>query len=128
MGRSANALARAAAFGTVILSPDAAIRWRIAGSTLEQSTNGGGDWRPVSSGVATQLTAGVAPSASVCWVVGQAGVVLRSTAGRTFSRLPFPERVDLSAVRATDARSATVTTVDDRTFETTDGGITWARR
>ena len=126
--RSANTLARAATLGAVIVSPDAAIRWRIAGSLLEQSTNGGADWQPVATGVTTELSAGVAPATSVCWVVGRSGVVLRSTDGRSFSRLPFPEMADLSAVRATDARSASVTTADGRIFETTDGGRTWARR
>jgi photosystem II stability/assembly factor-like uncharacterized protein len=35
---------------------------------------------------------------------------------------------DLSAVKATDARSASVSTVDGRTFSTTDGGATWRRQ
>ena len=39
----------------------------------------------------------------------------------------FPEITDLSAVRATDARAASVTTADGRTFGTTDGGSTWIR-
>lgn len=126
--RSANTLARAATPGAVIVSPDAAIRWRITGSLLEQSTNGGADWQAVSTGVTTELIAGVAPATSVCWVVGRGGVVLRSTDGRSFSRLPFPEITDLAAIRAPDARSATVTTVDGRTFETIDGGIIWQRQ
>jgi photosystem II stability/assembly factor-like uncharacterized protein len=112
----------------VIVSPDAAIRWRFTGSILERSTNSGSAWQPVSTGVTSPLTAGVAPATDVCWVVGQGGVVLRSTDGRSFSRLPFPEMTDLSAVRASDARSATVTTVDGRAFETADGGLTWERR
>jgi photosystem II stability/assembly factor-like uncharacterized protein len=61
-------------------------------------------------------------------VAGRAGVVLLSTDGRRFSRVPFPETMDLSAVRATDARSASVSTTDGRTFSTIDGGVTWTSR
>jgi len=39
----------------------------------------------------------------------------------------FPEIADLSAVRATDARSASVSSADGRTFTTSDGGMTWTR-
>jgi photosystem II stability/assembly factor-like uncharacterized protein len=35
---------------------------------------------------------------------------------------------DLSAVTATDAATATVTTADGREFNTTDAGKTWIRR
>jgi photosystem II stability/assembly factor-like uncharacterized protein len=60
-------------------------------------------------------------------VVGKAGAVLLTTDGVTWRRVAFPEMADLSAVRATDARSATVSTVDGRMFTTTDGGETWSR-
>jgi photosystem II stability/assembly factor-like uncharacterized protein len=80
--------------------------------------------------MAAELTAGAAPSASVCWLVGRAGVVLRTTDGRTWRRVPFPEMTDLSAVRAIDADGnvASVSTADGRTFSTTDGGATWVSR
>jgi photosystem II stability/assembly factor-like uncharacterized protein len=35
---------------------------------------------------------------------------------------------DLSGVRASDARTATVSTIDGRTFATTDGGQTWRQQ
>ena len=111
-----------------IVSPDPSVRWRIAGSVVQRSTNGGARWEAVSTGVASQLTAGAAPSASVCWLVGRGGVVLLSTDGRSWRRVAFPETTDLSAVRATDARAASVSTADGRTFSTTDGGATWVRR
>jgi photosystem II stability/assembly factor-like uncharacterized protein len=64
----------------------------------------------------------------VCWVVGRGGVVLLSTDGRSWRRLAFPEPTDLSGVRARDARAASVSTADGRTFSTTDGGLTWVPR
>ena len=82
-----------------IVSPDPAVRWRIAGSVVQRSTDGGARWDAVPTGVASPLTAGAAPSASVCWVVGRGGVVLLSTDGRTWRRVAFPEMTDLSAVR-----------------------------
>jgi photosystem II stability/assembly factor-like uncharacterized protein len=35
--------------------------------------------------------------------------------------------VNLTAVRASDAKTAVVTTSDGRQFSTTDGGATWSR-
>ena len=121
LGRTANI----AAPGIVILSPDPRIRWRISGSALEYSSTGGASWAPVPTGVTAALTAGAAPSSTVCWVVGRGGTVLVSADGRMWQRVAFPENVDLTAVRATDARAASVSTGDGRTFSTTDAGASW---
>jgi photosystem II stability/assembly factor-like uncharacterized protein len=61
----------------------------------------------------------------VCWIVGAAGTVARSTDGQTWQQVTFPEAIDLSAVRASDAAHALVTATDGRTFATADGGRTW---
>jgi hypothetical protein len=72
-------------------------------------------------------TARSSPSPRVIWLVGRGGTVHRSIDGRTFTPVPFPETVDLTAVTASDERRATVTTVDGRRFETEDAGLTWRR-
>ena len=109
-----------------ITSPDSSVRWRIGGGgSVEHTTNGGATWEAVPTGIGVDLTAGAAPSRLVCWLVGRAGTVLLSTDGRTWRRVLFPDMTDLVAVQATDARIATVTTADGRTFRTTDGGRTW---
>jgi len=109
-----------------IASPDPTVRWRIApGGSVERTANGGTTWEAVPTGAGAELTAGASPSAAVCWLVGRAGTVLLSTDGRTWRQLPFPEMIDLAAVQAPDARTATVTTADGRMFRTTDGGLTW---
>lgn len=127
LARSANGLAGTITVANQIVSPNPSIRWRITGSVVEHSTDGGSSWAAVPTGVAAELTAGAAPSTLVCWLVGRGGVVLLTTDGRTWRRLAFPEMADLSAVRATDARTASVSTADGRAFTTSDGGATWDR-
>jgi pyruvate/2-oxoglutarate dehydrogenase complex dihydrolipoamide acyltransferase (E2) component len=85
-------------------------------------------WPAPPSNAAGQITGGSAPSDAVCWIIGRAGTVFRSTDHQTWQRVNFPESVDLSSINATDPRSATVVTVDGRTFSTTDGGVTWTQR
>jgi len=109
-------------------SPDASVRWRIfpaPGGRVARSIDGGATWQVQSANVTVALTAGAAPAATVCWLVGAAGTVVVSTDGRTWQRVPFPETIDLVAVRASDAANASVTTADGRTFSTSDGGKIW---
>jgi hypothetical protein len=109
-------------------SPDSGSRWRLGASgAIQRSADAGKTWVAQASGVATDLIAASAPSNTVCWIVGRSGVVLLSTDAATWRRLPFPEATDLREVTATDARTASVTTVDGRVFHTSDGGFTWAR-
>jgi hypothetical protein len=108
-----------------IAAPDGRHRWRVGAETIEFSQDAGRTWMPVRLTAGDSVTAGVSPSALVCWLAGRQGLVLIATDGTNFTRLPFPERVDLSAITATDARQATVTTVDGRTFRTADSGRTW---
>ena len=88
----------------------------------------GGGWPPPPGDMASAITTGSAPSTTVCWIVGRAGTVLRSTDQRTWERLDFPVAVDLTSVNATDAQSAAVVTADGRTFSTSDGGMSWTQR
>jgi len=111
-----------------VVSPTSLIRWRVGPrGLLQYSASGGAAWEQLSTSVTADLTAGASPSSTVCWVVGRAGTVLLTVDGRRFSTLPFPTAVDLTAVRATDARAAVVTTADGRQFSTTDGGSTWTQ-
>jgi photosystem II stability/assembly factor-like uncharacterized protein len=71
------------------------------------------------------MTAGAAPAADVCWIVGRLGAVWRTIDGQTLVRIPFPQPLDLLAVAAESATVAVVTAANGRTFRTTDGGQTW---
>ena len=111
-----------------IVSPDPAFRWRAgAAGVVHRTPDGGVTWTPQKTGITTDLTAGSSPARDVCWLVGRGGTVLLSSDGTTWQLRPFPERVDLVAVSAMDAKTATVTTSDGRRFSTTDGGATWSR-
>ncbi len=113
-----------------IAVPESSIRWRVVdGRTIQRSGDAGVTWenRHTEASDVT-LTAGVAPSSNVCWLVGRSGAITFTTDGRVWRRIKFPESADLTSVAAADARTATVTTADGRQFATTDGGRTWTRR
>jgi photosystem II stability/assembly factor-like uncharacterized protein len=55
------------------------------------------------------------------------GTVVLTTDGTQFTRLPFPDAVDLVSISATDDRHATVMSADGRTFRTDDQGKSWTR-
>ncbi|OFW46878.1 MAG: hypothetical protein A3J29_20100 [Acidobacteria bacterium RIFCSPLOWO2_12_FULL_67_14b] len=112
-----------------VVGADGSRRWRAgARAAVEYSDDGGRTWQPVSPPIEAEITASASPSPTICWLVGRAGVVLLTIDGRTFSRIPSPDTADLIAVTATDARSATVTTSDGRSFRTDDAGKTWRRQ
>lgn len=125
-GAAVGALSARQAFtATIVGSPAHSTRWRITGRRVERSTNGGTQWDPIALQSPGDLTAGSAPSASVCWIVGRLGAVFVTTDATMFVRLTFPEAVDLVSVTATDAQNATVRSADGRSWRTTDGGRSW---
>ncbi len=119
-----------------IAAPNAPARWRIRdGRVVEFAPTVGAPWgattmpaaAPSATPLSTGLTAGHASAATVCWIVGRDGLVLRTTDGRRFLRVSFPETIDLVDVHSIDARTASVTASDGRTFRTADAGATWRR-
>lgn len=101
-------------------------RWRVSATgAVERQVVSSSVWEPVAISPPATVLNGAAPSALVCWLVGRDGLVLRTTNGNAFTRISFPEAVDLLSVTATSAQAARVTAANGRTFETTDGGATW---
>jgi hypothetical protein len=100
-------------------------RWRLGTQGLIEHLASDGQWLRQDSGVSTALTAGAAPSPSVCWAVGTGGTILRTADGEHWQRLNSPTSANLAAVSAIDASSAVVTTTDGQRFSTSDGGRTW---
>ncbi len=113
---------------TTVVAPDRVAQWRFDASQVQHSTDRGVTWTAVDQIQASQIRAGSAPTASVCWLVGRDGLVLLTTDGSSWNRTPLPAAVDLVSVVATDARTASVTAIDGRQFQTTDGGRTWTIR
>jgi hypothetical protein len=106
--------------------PAGPVHWRILGNgSVERAIESPPIWQRVDLPDGVMVTAGDAPSPGVVWFVGREGVVLRSRNAAQFERVVFPERTDLSSVRALDAQQASVTTIDSRTYITMDGGATW---
>jgi photosystem II stability/assembly factor-like uncharacterized protein len=117
--------ARAAAV-IEIATLDPSLGWRIAGDRIERSEDGGKTWRVTRQNSSDGLTAGSAPSNEVCWFVGRAGRVLRTTnGGATFTDVSLAEPLDLASVAAVDAANSMVYSVVGRRFRTDDGGRTW---
>jgi hypothetical protein len=110
------------------VSPDPQRRWRVTSNGIERSEDGGRTWMPVRLAQGETITAGASPAPLVLWLVGRRGLVLLATDGTNFTRLPFPEAVDLTAVSSPDFRTAVVTTVDGRIFRTENAGRIWTRQ
>lgn len=100
--------------------------WRVGPQgSIERSDDAGATWQRQTSGVAADLLAGSAPSATVCWAVGRGGVVLRTLDGVAWTQLGSPSSLDLVSVEAASAKEATVTTSEGKRYITADGGRTW---
>ncbi len=119
--------ARLASAAPVIVSPDPSSRWRIVNDSIERSEDGGVSWVPIRAPGGESISGGTSPARSVCWLIGASGLVMVTADGVAFARVPLPERIDVTAISATDARSATVTTADGGRFRTEDSGRTWRR-
>lgn len=98
---------------------------RLSALVVRRGDDGTVTWDRRSSPIALRITAGASPSASVIWLAGKGGLVLLTVDGHRWRRVPFPLSVDLTAVQASSATEASVTTTDGRTFTTRDGGQTW---
>lgn len=107
------------------LSPDRRYRWRVNGVVVERSTDAGATWVALSGMPGAQILAIASPGPTTAWFVGRAGAVF-VVSESNWTRMTFPESIDLTAVRAVSAREAQVTTLDGRTFRTSDGGQTWS--
>ena len=119
-------------------APDGQTGWRFGlHGLIERITNANAaaadqKWTREKSPLHVDLLAGSAPSGTVCWIVGRAGAILRTTDGAKWQVIPSPASAardgvspDWVAVSARDANSATITSADNRTFTTTNAGHTW---
>jgi photosystem II stability/assembly factor-like uncharacterized protein len=100
--------------------------WRILSTDVIERSVDKLKWEAIAIDPPVQgLAGGAAPTATVCWIIGRAGLVLRTTDGKEFTRVTQPAPADLTSITAQDALRATVTTAGGQTFTTTDGGKSW---
>ena len=114
----------------LVSPPGSSVIWRAGRAGLiDFSKDNGSTWTRQSSGVLTDLLSGSAPSEQVCWIVGRFGAILLTTdGGAHWTLLSSPISEELGGVRATDALHSTIwNTPRTKSFETTDGGLTWKR-
>lgn len=110
----------------IISTPDPKAQWRIAeGGFVERSQDGGVSWRAQLPVAGAQLTAGSAPSETVCWLVGRGGMIALTTNAKDWKRISPPVPADFVAITALNVSTATVTTADGHKFITSDGGVDW---
>ncbi len=109
----------------LIVTPLRTSFWRVGpGGSIEVSRDNNRTWQPQESGVSADLAAGSAPSEKICWVVGSAGTILRTTDGEHWEKIASPAALDWTEVKAEDAQTATIASGHARYF-TTNGGRTW---
>lgn len=112
-----------------IASPDRASLWRVTpAGHVERSIDGGRTWIVQLAALPQPVLAGAAPARDICWLVGGAGLILRTANGDAWETLAAPVAEDLVRVEAQDAQTADVTTSGGTTYGTTDGGRTWTKR
>lgn len=122
------ALNESVAVAPVVVAPaDGSVQWRaLSDRIVQHSADKGLSWATqYTLDDKSSITAGSSPTPLVAWFVGRGGLVIATIDGRTWRRIAFPEPIDLVSVLAIDARTATVTTADRRSFTTTNGGASW---
>ena len=109
-----------------IPSPNPSVLWRVGpGGSIERSRDAGRIWETQVSNVTADLLAGSALSETVCWVVGRAGTILRTTDGEQWEKVFSPAPADWIGIQARDALHASVVTAGRERYTTNDGGKTW---
>jgi hypothetical protein len=117
------AIANARVFVT-IATPDRSVMWLVgAGGLIRRMSPHGTQVQQ--SGVSSDLLAGAAPSATVCWVVGKKGTIIRTIDGEHWQTVTAPTADDLKTVTASSADDAMITTAGGKRFATSDGGASW---
>lgn len=114
----------------VTIASDETAAWRATPEGgVEHSTDGGITWTRQLAGTGGTLTAGSAPSGSVCWLVGRDATILRTVdGGASWSSIEAPLPSDIVGVSATDGQTVMVEFSSGQAFASTDGGSTWTPR
>jgi hypothetical protein len=130
-GSNADVVGGASAGAEVLVtttSLDRSTTWIVGKNGMILRRDKDGSNHPQHSGVTTDLTAGAAPSSTVCWIVGRSGTIIRTTDGEHWTLITAPTGDNLVAVASDSADHAVVTTASGQNFATSDGGKSWHRQ
>ncbi|MBZ5542252.1 MAG: zf-HC2 domain-containing protein [Acidobacteriia bacterium] len=101
-------------------------KWRVGRGGLIQQYDSDRGWIDVPSGTQVDLFDVTFSNASVGWIVGHEGTVLRtSDGGANWSKVSSPTSEDLARVSAIGNQKAQVISRSGRAFVTTDAGRSW---
>jgi hypothetical protein len=112
----------------MISPPNQSSGWQVGRNGMILRRDADGRIQPQHSGVTTDLTAGAAPSTTVCWIVGRSGTIVRTTDGEHWELVRSPTRDNLVRVASDSVEHAIVTTATGQNFATSDGGMSWHRQ
>lgn len=116
----------AGADGAFLLQGPGAVRIRVGPAGIERSADGGTTWRIERAAPSAGVRTGVCATPDVCWLGTDGGSVLRREPAGRWAESHLPTDDAVTAITASDALHATVTTEGARRFSTTDGGRTWS--
>lgn len=101
-------------------------KWRVGQSGLIQHYSPDRGWIDIPSGVRADLFDVTFSTATVGWIVGHEGTVLRTTdGGSNWNRVSSPTSEDLVRVSALGTQKAQVMSRSGRAFVTNDAGKSW---
>jgi hypothetical protein len=101
-------------------------KWRVGKGGLIQHYSPDRGWTDIPSGVRADLFDITFSTATVGWIVGHEGTVLRTTdGGSNWTRVSSPSSEDLVRVSAMGAQKAQVMSRSGRAFVTNDAGKSW---
>lgn len=128
---AATGAAHVAGIPVAVRSPDGDTTWHVGPHGFISVYAIEGDHYVVGkqrSGVTADLLGGAAVSAEICWVVGDAGTILRTIdGGYHWERVKSPTHANIASVSAQSADDAKIRTAAGTRFLTTDGGRHWVR-
>ena len=101
--------------------------WRISGSVIERSVDGGAVWA-TEFRAANPVRAGVVAADDTVWLVGAGGLVLQRLPTAAWRIVPAPVMDDLVSLSDASATGITVRTASGRQFRTTNNGAIWTAK
>ncbi|MCB0879852.1 MAG: hypothetical protein KDC46_12840 [Thermoleophilia bacterium] len=105
---------------------DGSIAVSVGGSgAAYRTTNKGGSWTSMPTGVTTNLYDVTYASSQVVWAVGEGGVIIRSTDGGLTWTTQHSTGPALRSVTAVDEQAAWAVGDSGTVLATTNGGATW---